>query len=129
LGPADDPPSTTGSAARDLTATRCKNKSSSNVIISVINRMMVDEFVGWCTHTDGNSKLTDELNNLDRVELSGVLYVLASGGAAKAGAGDTVDAAKALVLDLSSEVGHVIDRLLELIALASSLHDQLLLTN
>ena len=62
--------------------------------------------------------LTDELNNyLDGVQLSGVLYVLASGGTAKARAGDTVYKAKQLVLDLSSEVGHnVIDRLLELLA-------------
>jgi len=57
--------------------------------------MMVDEF------TVG--RLTDELNNyLDGVQLSGVFYVLASGGTAKA--------------DLSSEVGHVIDRLVELLA-------------
>jgi hypothetical protein len=71
--------------------------------------MMVDEF------TIG--RLTDELNNyLDGVQLSGVFYVLASGGTAKAGAGDTVDETKELVLDLSSEVGHVIDRLVELLA-------------
>lgn len=41
---------------------------------------------------------------------SGVLYVvLASGIAAKAGGGvgDTVDEAEELVLDLSSQVGHV----------------------
>lgn len=57
-------------------------------------------------------------NYLDSVQLSGLLYALASGGATKAGAGgDTVDEAEKLVLDLSSEVGHiVIYRLMELLA-------------
>jgi hypothetical protein len=48
--------------------------------------------------------VTDEDIYLHGVELGGLLHVLGAAGAAAAG--DAVDEAEELVLDLSSEVGH-----------------------